>query len=108
MGEQFRPMGNIYQVCQRPTNARIVLFYASSIRGHISIHLDSHYRALSGRLKYLPSETFTSWPILMIALDTRCVRARARACVSVLVAICLIMQRPLNELHGVMASHRLP
>lgn len=31
MGEQFRPMGNIYQVCQRPTNARIVLFYASSI-----------------------------------------------------------------------------
>lgn len=46
----------------------------TSIRGHISIHLDSHYRALSGRLKYLPSETFTSWPILMIALDTRVCR----------------------------------
>lgn len=28
--------------------------------------------------------------------------------VCVLVAIRLIMQRPLNELHGVMASHRLP
>lgn len=53
----------------------------------------------------------------MIALDTRTIRARACVCVCVcacvdtcacvLVAIRLIMQRPLNELH-VMASHRLP
>lgn len=72
-------MGNIYQVCQQPMNARIRPLVR--VRGHVSIHLDSHYRALSGRLKYLPSETFTSWPILMIVLDTRPFRVCVDTCV---------------------------
>lgn len=60
------------------SDPRTCVYTSSYVR--LSIHLDSHYRPLTGRLKYLPAETFASRPIIMIGASSAPLCARTHPC----------------------------
>jgi len=87
---------NIYRECQRPIRTCV---YTSSYVLRLSIHLDSHYRPLTGRLKYLPAETFASRPIIMIGANSAPLCTCVCVCVSAYASMCYAHSRgtsPLN------------
>lgn len=69
---------NIYRECQRPIRGRAYTPTSTRVLLRLSIHLDSHYRPLTSRLKYLPAETFASRPIIMIGASGALLFVRTR------------------------------